>query len=278
MKIGFLRKFYPLINKSSKNIKWRPLTDNELDISMKEPQMIANCYDDATRYSLLASTKGRDTFRKRVKIQKNRYKDPAYKINLNIKGKNEVYTSKTSDYFQNFYDIYRNFNSIPEDTVESGFPAKLGLGTSIGISKMISKHPGQKPLISRLYLWPFFENRNCEFNKPSNAFRWYTGIEPTTIGESGLNQTLKQHKEEAIQTLEQLGESSNKDYSFVAISGGKKPKNGAKWHCYPILNVDKNNRNVTVLNKRTNENITMSFDKVVETFKSLVGINWKSQG
>ena len=60
MKLSKLRQIYQSLPESSKNIKWRRLSEKELDIAMCEPQVISNCYDESTRYSLLASEKGRD--------------------------------------------------------------------------------------------------------------------------------------------------------------------------------------------------------------------------
>lgn len=276
MKIGLLRKIYPLISNHSKNIKWRSLTEEELDISMHERQHVANCFDEATRYSLLNSAQGRDLIKKRIKIERGKKLDPAYKTTFDVNGNTETYRATTKDYFGKYYGIYRDFKGT-NDLFAANYPEQLSLGVSVGISKLVGKHPTQKPIISRLYLWPFFANRRCEFNKPSNAFKWFTGINPTIIGESGINQTLKPHRDNVLKTLGELGELSNKDYSFVALSGHKKIHGIPNWHCLPIIDINGKNKTVTILNKRTNKKVVMSFDRVAESFKALVGINWKNQ-
>lgn len=53
MKTGLLRKIYPYLNNNIKNRKWRSLTEKELDALMAEKQVVSNCYDVATRFSLL---------------------------------------------------------------------------------------------------------------------------------------------------------------------------------------------------------------------------------
>ena len=45
MKLSKLRQIYQSLPESSKNIKWRRLSEKELDIAMREPQVISNCYD-----------------------------------------------------------------------------------------------------------------------------------------------------------------------------------------------------------------------------------------
>ena len=41
MKTNLLRKVYPKLASGIKNVKWRRLTDDELNKSMKQPQIIA---------------------------------------------------------------------------------------------------------------------------------------------------------------------------------------------------------------------------------------------
>ena len=43
MKISILRKIYPYINQNRKNIKWRAISDNELEALKVEKQVISNC-------------------------------------------------------------------------------------------------------------------------------------------------------------------------------------------------------------------------------------------
>src|SRR5574344_2492976 len=275
MKISALRKIYPMLKETSKNIKWRSLTDKELDEAMKSKQIVANCYDEATRYVLLGSEKGRDLLRKRIKIQKGTDVDQAYKFKLNVNGKDEIYRATQKDYLGKYYDVYKDYFGKNEEDLFKSHPIRLSLGVNVGVGKMISKHPEQKSFFSRLYLYPLFRNRSFEFNKPSNAFKWFTGKTPVAIGESDLKNNLKNHRAEVYETLNELGKSTNKDYSFVAISGFNKPTGGAKWHCYPIVGVDNKKQTITVLNKRTNMGITLGFDKAIETFKAIVGIDWK---
>lgn len=275
MKLSLLRKIYPCINHANKNIKWRSLTNEELDRAMKDPQMIANCYDEATRYALLASEKGRDFIRKRIKIEKDGCLDPAYKTKLNINGKEEVYRATKLDYYSSSRDLYCDY-SLDEHGLRSFNyeNSRVGLGVSIAIKKMVAKHPFMKPFLSRMYMFPIIKNRNCEYNKPSNAFKWFTGKTPISYGEDMTSFSLKKHKDNVLDLLNDLGKSDTKDYSFVAVTGSKEIKDISSWHTLPIVNVNLKNRQVTVLNKRTHEKIDVGFDDFVNKFKAIVGIKW----
>ena len=208
MDINRLRKIYPQISKDAKNIKWRRLTNAELDRAMQQPQIVANCYDEATRYSLLSSTKGREMLKNRFWVERSDTTRPAYKFRLNIDGKDEVYRSTYKDYWGSYIGLTQEYWN--QDWASY---ARLSLGANIAIDKMISKHPKMKPLISRL----FFLSHGCEYNKPSNAFRWFTGKEPIAIGETGLNLSLKPHKKEVAKLLDRLKLKEPDEYSFVAM-------------------------------------------------------------
>jgi len=261
MKIGFLRKIYPYLSKDTKNIKWRNLTEQELNRAMEEKQVISNCYDEATRYALLASKKGRKFLKSRIKIQKGENIDPAYKIKLNINGKDEIYRATKNDYKYFFSDIYDNYAKA--DVIVKPYTAKnsrLSLAVNIAVSKMITKHPSMKPLVSKIFVSPFSRNANCEFNKPSNAFKWFTGKNPIEYGESGINMSLRGYRDETLKLLKSLGKSKPKNYSFVALTGFQRKKKINSWHTVPITNVNFKEKTVTVLDKRTHNYTTVSFD------------------
>ena len=276
MKISLLRKIYPYLNHNMKNIKWRSLTDEEIFRAKNDIQVIANCFDEATRYSLWNSEKGRDILKKRIKIQKDAQMDPAYKITLNIDGKNKTYKALLKDYMGADFDLYKEYSDNSFGLSSFNYSnSKLSLGMNIAIRKMVKQHPFMKPLLSRLYMFPLIKNRACEYNKPSNAFKWFTGKAPLGIGESDLKLNLKGHKDEVLSLLKELGNKDSKDYSFVAVTGNKKVKGIDKWHCLSILNVNNKTEMVKVLNKRTNYKTNIPFDAFVNQFKSIVGIKWE---
>ena len=255
MKISILRKIYPYLNVNQKNIKWRSLTDEEFERSLKDYQVIANCFEDATRYALIKSDKGRELLRKRFKIQKNASIDPAYKIQVNVdEYKKEIYKATPLDYYGGYFKLYREYSDSPEGLASFDYSdSKLGLGINIVISKFISKHPLMKPILSRLYMFPAIVNRNCEYNKPSNAFKWFTGINPISVGENSLNLNLKKNKEDVIKILKKIGNSKSTDYSFVAVTGLKRFKEISPWHTVPINSVNLSDKTIEIINKRTNK-------------------------
>ena len=276
MKISILRKIYPYLNFNQKNIKWRSLTDDEFERSLKDYQVIANCFEDATRYALIKSDKGRELLRKRFKIQKNASIDPAYKIQVNVdENKKEIYKATPLDYYGGYFKLYREYSDSPEGLASFDYSnSKLGLGVNIAISKFISKHPLMKPILTRLYMFPAIVNRNCEYNKPSNPFKWLTGINPISIGEDSFNLNLKKNKEEVLDILNKIGNSKSKDYSFVAVTGLKKIKEISPWHTVPINSVNLSDKTIEIINKRTNKITKISFDEFMNNFKAIVGIKW----
>lgn len=275
MKLSILRKIYPYLSPDIKNIKWRSLSDTELNQAMKEPQIIANCFDEATRYALLASEKGRDLLKNRIKIQKGENILPAYKFKLNVNGKDEVYKSTKIDYFSSHSDLYNDYYDISRGGLNfETAKARLSLGVNIAVRKLVKKHPSMKPFLSRLYMFPIIVNRACEYNKPSNAFKWFTGKTPISYGEEVTSLSLKKHKDKVLDLLNDMGTKDPKDYSFVAVTGSRKVNDISSWHTLPIISVDSKTQMVEVMNKRTNDKTNIPFDDFVNKFKAIVGIKW----
>ena len=244
-----LRKIYPYLNKNIKNRKWRQLTDKELDSLMKEKQVISNCYDVATRYALMLTEKGREAIKNAVRISKNNDGKLTCKITFHIGDKVKTYRSVTSE--------------------------NHSLGELIGsaVGKMIRCNPSQKPFISRFGRFGF--HRYQEFNKLSNAFHWYTGKKPIAIGEDSLWPNLKKYKDKVIELLNKIADTKGES-PFVVISSWKQSKlNGQRrWHCLPIVNIDKAKKELSIINKRTDEIIKLSFDDLINNFKAIVGISY----
>ena len=275
MKLSILRKIYPYLSSDVKNIKWRSLSKSELERAMSDKQIIANCYDEATRYALLASEKGREILSKRIKIEKDAITNPAYKIKLNMNGKEKSYRATKLDYFGNHISLFRDFSSNPLTLPSFDYSnSRLSLGVSIAIRKMVRNNPLMKPFLSRLFMFPIIVNRACEYNKPSNAFKWFTGQKPISYGEDSLKLNLKSQKKEVLELLNSFGKKTSKDYSFVAVTGINKVKGISSWHTLPILSVDSDKQVVKVLNKRTNFKTNIPFDLFINKFKAIVGIHW----
>ena len=142
---------------------------------------------------------------------------------------------------------------------------------------MIEKYPKMKPLLSRVFCFA----RRCEYNRPSNAFKWFTGREPVSIGESDMTLSLKSHKKEVDKVIESLAKKDLKDYSFIAMTGpfplikkkSKAPHELVSWHCYSIVGVN-DAKEVSLRNPRTRNITTLSYDDFLKKFKGLVGIEY----
>ncbi len=270
MKISTLRKIYPYISESKKNLKWRPVTDAELKCATQDYQVLATCYEESVRHVLSLNDIGRSILKSRIKLSKDSLKEPSYKIKFNVNGKEEFYKADKSDYYGRYWDTYNEFYggalALLADDVKR---ATLSAGIDISISKMIKKHPFLKPLISRLYMFPLIKNRRCEHNIPSNAFRWYTGKEPIVIGESEFALDMSKHKDKITEILD--GYDAQKD-CFVLLTGFHKVQDLDKWHCLPLISVDKDAKTVELLNKRFNTISVHSYQEIISKFKGLVGI------
>lgn len=247
MKLSTLRKIYPYLSNNIKNRKWRSLTDTELNMLQQEKQVISNCYDMSVRHALLATESGRAALKSRIKIQKG-VNNPAFRVKFNINGKDKTYT------------------------VENNENLSLGKLLTKTVSKMIQRNPSQKPLISRF--GKFGANKPCEFNRPSNAIKWYTGKEALSYGEGGINLSLKPYKEKVLDLLTSLGKDNPENYSFVVLSGFKPDKcnGGKKMHCLTVAGVDNAKQTLDIINKRTNDVITVGFDEFINKFKGIIGI------
>ena len=272
MKISTLRKIYPYIREDAKNIKWRNLTDTEIEAAMAEPQKICNCFNSASRYALFSSRKGREILKNRIKIQKGVKSDPAYKFKFTINDKDEIYRVDREDYFKRFFKIFRRY-SESEHYVGEFLPSpsnNFNMAVDMAVSKMIKKHPTQKGLFLRIFRRFWASNMRCEYNRPSRAFEWLTGKSAEKIGEDGLFKTLKDYPKQTEDLLNSLGN----DYSYILLSGNKKIKDVKKWHCLPIIRVIPEERTVELLNKRDGSIILYNFDDLIKDFKAIVGIRW----
>lgn len=274
MKVKFLRKLYPYINSGKKNIRWRRLTDAELDMAMREEQRLCTCYSESTRYALLSTDKGRELLRKRIMIEKDGSLEPSYKIKLNVNGKDETYRTDRYDYFGKYMRLYEEYYEGPLSFLnENNKRVNISLAMNIAISKMIAKHPTMKSVFSRIYKFPLIRNTRSEFNKPSKAFEWFTGKPPIAIGENSLNLNLKKDAPAVFSILNSFEKGKS---SFVVMSANKKINEIDKWHCLPVTNVNREAKTVDLLNKRGNIASTFSFDDIINNFKAIIGMDFKS--
>lgn len=273
MKVSLLRKIYPYLNSGKKNIRWRRLTDAELNLVMQEKQKLCTCYSDSTRYALLSTNKGREMLKSRIMVQKADSLEPAYKIRLNANGVEETYRTCSADYYGRYMRLYEEFYEGALSFLNEGDKrVNLSLAMNIAISKMIAKHPTMKSFFSRIYKFPLIRNTRSEFNKPSRAFGWFTSKSPIAIGENSWSMNLKK---QAHKVLEILNDFEQGKSSFVVMSANKKINGIDKWHCLSVVNVDKQAKTVDLMNKRDNKITTFTFDDIINHFNAIVGMNFK---
>ena len=271
MNISKIRKIYPKLKTYTRNIKWRQLSDKELDLLAQEKQITSNCYDNSVRYVLINNPNGREIFRRCLKIQKDNYDlEPAYKASFFVNGERKNFRCGISDYYGKFLKYYADFYNGMKNFINTRQKRVTPeIGISILISKMIKKYPQQKPLWSRIYEFPYTKNRSYEHNKISNAFKWYTGRTPVSIGEEGINNNLKKYSQDVKNLLDSI--DLEKD-CFVVMTGNRKYKDIDSWHCTPIINIDSKNKTLTIINKRTNKTEKITYDELISNFKAICGI------
>jgi len=264
---------------SYQNTKWRRMASNEMKQTLKQQQKVCDCYLSATIYALLNSKKGQDIFQKRVFIEKEKNEDPSYKIILSPNGKKETYRVSKKDYFGKFFNIYNNYTEekINGKRTGNGLPVcdnNFHLAIDIAVAKMIKKHPEQKEFILRLFpSIKYTHNYLCELNRPSRAFEWLTGISPLKIGESAFG-SLKDNKEEVRELLNELSETPEDEYSFVLLTGAKKPnKVSLSWHCLPLTGFSKE-KSLILYDRHTEVEQKFTFDEIINNFKGIIGIRW----
>ena len=273
MEVSQVRKIYNRLPRGMKNIHWRRLTNQELDAVMNTKQTVSNCYCNSAVYSLLASEKGRDIIKQRVYIQKDAKGLPAYKFILSPKDKKEVFSVYCTDYHQNEYIKSRyEFDKVDNYDSDKGFD----LAMNIAVNKMLKKYPDEKPSVIKFISKLIFAS-DCEYNLPSNAFRWFIGKIPDVIvGENGpFSRLNSKYKQIAKTVLSGLSEKQNENYSYIVLSGTGSLKNKVSpWHCFPILSVNENEETLKILDKRQLVTKDFSFDQLLKNFKAIVGINW----
>ena len=198
MKISALRKIYPSLSKEMKNIKWRPLTDKEIEAALKERQKVCDCYSNAARYALFHSEKGSEILKKRIRIQQTDSNEPAYKFLLTVNGKDEIYRVNPKDYIKKYFKLFKRYNEEPAGSgnFAESETRNFNLAADIAICKLIKKHPEQKGIFLRLFKFPYAANQLCEFNRPSRAFEWFSGIVPEKITETKIHKSLKDKPKE----------------------------------------------------------------------------------
>lgn len=274
MQIKYLRKLYPFIHENQKNIRWRNLTDAELDVALAEKQVVSNCYMESAKSALLSNDLGRKVLKQRIKIENKDSLEPAYKFKFLAGEKEEVYRVGVRDYYGRSMKLYNDYYDGVLNFLNSNIHrVNLGLSTCIAVQKLIAKHPTYKSILSRIYMFPLIRNYKCEFNKPSNAFKWLTGKQPRAIGEDTLSFNLKKHKDEVLDVFNNF--DKNKD-CYIVMTNHKKFNGIDKWHCLSVTDVDKSAQTVDVLNKRNNKSSTFTFDDVINHCKALVGLRLNS--
>lgn len=273
MNILFLKR-----SVSSVRPLFQKITEADITSIKNAEQVFSDCYMVSSLHALAKSSFGRNFLTKNINKIPNEV-PTVYFSDLSPKTLKHSQPFKTMniDTFRfTFNDVYGKRESYciaPEDfkkniRIYAKQKTPIIRAMEIAMNRLVHRHFFKKPLISRLQ-YPFL-NRSFEFNMPSNFLKTFTGVKPLSIGEKGLNMTLKTHKDEVVQLFKKMSENPD-EYSFVAGTGLKTFGEEKNWHCFVIENCDYEKQQLTLCNKRHKKPIVVSFDKAIETLKYITG-------
>ena len=239
---------------------YTPLKFNELKRIQNVKQQYCDCYLLSTLHALTKNGKGQAILSKNI----NKNENNEFRIifnNIDRKRKDYYISKADIDAIENL-----DFYNRPIDTVDTQENIIIKSLES-AMNKLIQKHPFKKPLYCRFA----FCDYDFEFNSPSNFLYLFTGIKPIKKKKKSLKMNLSWHKKKNIKLLKEIGKKENN--SFIAGTGeGKNIRDLLReWHCYVIDYVDNKNKTVGLIDKRTNSNITLSFDTFIKKIKFIVG-------
>lgn len=235
----------------------KPISQEQILSLRNAKQHFADCYLVSSIQALTNTENGRKI------LQHNITTDGT---NFNIRFNHVI--DKAEDYFvsekahKNLVLVDRFANEIELD--EPHHP--IIKAVEVAMEHLLWQHPEKKPLVCRLVTDTIQE---FEYNKPSNFMEMFTGRKPIVLNEGGLRQTLKSHREEAMQLFERMDKGN--DYSFIAGTGifGREGLRYA--HCYPINGVNFENKYLEITENRSHETIKLPFERAIRGLKYLTG-------
>lgn len=254
------------------------ISENDISSLMQAQQVFSDCYILSSLHALAKSSFGRKILSQNIKksanelpalyfadlpeaVSKHSSKFKTMNVDTFCITFNDV-CGKKEEYCVAPLDLKKNMSIY----VKQKNPVIRAM--EIAMNRLVHRHFFKKPLISRMH-FPFL-HRSFEFNIPSNFMKMFTGIEPVSVGEKGINMTLKPYKKEVFKIFEKMSKNP-KDFSFVAGTGFKTFNIDKGWHCFVVDFCDYENQRLSLVNKRTGYPFTVTFDEAINTLKFLTG-------
>ena len=247
-------------------------------------QVFHDCYLVSSLDALSRSTKGTQILRNNIKQKINPqerkelylqlYDTPEFTEGLKLSLEKPSSSNEFSCTFRNIDGIAEIYKVTSEDlkkykTVSEKQTNPIVRTCEIAMSKLIEEHPSKKAFINRV--WKMFIQKKFEYNFPSCFMEMFTGKKPVSIGEKSINLTLKKYKPEVYNLLTKMGNTEGNNYSFVAGSGLSFDKRIKSFHCFTITHVNNEKQEITLKNKRTNEDLILPFEEFLKKFKYITG-------
>ena len=241
-----------------KVLSYRPLNNIEIKELGRSLQIFSDCYLVSSVRALAKTADGQNILKNNIKISDEWCKS-RFKINFSYPEKKDFFVTQEDINLLEFTDKYKNpvKPCVEENTILKAL--------EIAMNKLIKEHPSVKPFICRLARC----NENFEYNMASDFMKILTGKAPYSLNEKSLNMSLKQHKREAYDLFERLGEE--KDFNFTAGTGLTFKRGFRKFHYYIVDNVDLEKRNVELLDPRMNKIFSLSFENAIKLLKTFAG-------
>ena len=246
--------FYP----SMKVPSYRPLNNTEIKELGRALQIFSDCYLVSSVRALAKTADGQNILKNNIKISDDSCKS-RFKINFFYPEKKDIFVTQGDINLLEFTDKYKN--PVKLDREESPILKAL----EIAMDKLIKEHPSAKPFICRIAGC----NEKFEYNIASHFMKILTGKVPYSLNEKSLSMSLRRHKKETYDLFERLGEE--KDFNFTTGTGLTFKRGFRKFHYYIVDNVDLKKRIVELLEPRTNEIISLSFENAIKSLKSFTG-------
>lgn len=263
---------------------YKPVNETSMESIKNSRQVFHDCYLVSSLEALSRSAKGAEILQNNIKQQINAaqkrelcnelYNTPEYIKRNSLTASNPEISEEFSCTFKDIDGAAKTYKVTSEDlkkyqTVSEKQTNPIVRTCEIAMSKLIEEHPSKKAFINRV--WKMFIQKKFEYNFPSRFMEMFTGKKPISIGEKSLNLTMKKYKPEVYELLSRMAETPGNNYSFVAGSGISFDKRIKSFHCFTITNVNPDNKSVTLKNKRTNEDLNLSFDEFLKKFKYITG-------
>ncbi|MBR1908565.1 hypothetical protein IJ818_06485 [bacterium] len=212
---------------------YKRITGGQIKDILATPQVTrSDCYLVSTLKALAKSRLGKQMLKDSIKTSAD---GDTFEVTFNKYDKDNTYKVKKDEKY---------------DTVTSRHQFNPTGAVETATNFVIQDRKDSKPGIIRTFAPLFCADSPVECNLASVYMETLTGRKPVALGDDSLL-SLNSKKDEAVKLLDKIGEIPMNKHSFVAGSKLMNTKDGiGKMHYYVIKKVDKDNKEVHLVNPR----------------------------